>query len=354
MERKNIEKIQDVLGIILNHLLFVAGAITVLAFFRVDHPNLLLWIGLIIVPLLFYHFVKRPQKLVQPATFIICLAILSIVEKKISAQDWSDYYIIITFTYLIGYFIYYFINQFLRFWLLNQSTASNIPTSAIFRSGMGQTMGYVLCGSVILFLSAKVEWVKAIVAYIWTWIQNALQSISRGEDMSKPPTETPMQPDAGMSGNPFGEMLSEDPHYILRALVFFLIVTALVTGVVFCAHWIYYMIIDLDIFQKKVRHNGTLADNDDVREYCGVEKNSIRKKNTFLFRNNREKVRRIYQKRILKRKKELIGEQEESKLKYLTAKQCCDKLSEQQLKLVYEKARYSEEAISSDEVRLVK
>ena len=41
-------------------------------------------------------------------------------------------------------------------------------------------------------------------------------------------------------------------------------------------------------------------------------------------------------------------------LKYLTAKECCDKLSEQKLKLVYEKARYSEQTISAEDVRMAK
>ena len=353
MKRKVIEKIQDILVIVINHLLFVAGAITVLDFFHVNSPKLLLWIGMIIVPLLFYHFVKSPPNLIHPAMFIISLGGLSIAESKLSANDWSTYYYVIAFIYFVGYFIYVFISQFLRFWLLNQSTASNIPTKKIFRSGLGQTIVYAICSAVILFLSAKIEWVKAIVNYVRNGILAILRAMSSGESVPDA-TESTMRPDAGMYGNLAGEMISEDPHYFLRTLVFFLIVFAIASGVVFFAHLVYYLIKDIDFFKKRIKRNDILEDNEDVREYCGVEKKSTKTVPVFWFRNNREKIRRLYQKKIGKRKKELIGEQEEALLRYLTAKECCDKLSEQQLRTVYEKARYSEEVISAEDVRLAK
>ena len=38
----------------------------------------------------------------------------------------------------------------------------------------------------------------------------------------------------------------------------------------------------------------------------------------------------------------------------MTAKECCDRLSEQDLKRIYEKTRYSTEDISAEDVRLAR
>ena len=105
---------------------------------------------------------------------------------------------------------------------------------------------------------------------------------------------------------------------------------------------------------KQKKNSNVLKENEDIREYCGFEKNSAKKEKGFLFLNHREKVRRIYLKKILKRKKELIGERAQKQLKYMTAKECCDRLSEQNLKHIYEKARYSEVDISAEDIHLAR
>ena len=70
--------------------------------------------------------------------------------------------------------------------------------------------------------------------------------------------------------------------------------------------------------------------------------------------NNRQKVRKIFRKRVLKNKKFLVGDRTEKQLEYLTAKECCERLSEQKLKIAYEKARYSNEEITAEDIRRLK
>ena len=55
---------------------------------------------------------------------------------------------------------------------------------------------------------------------------------------------------------------------------------------------------------------------------------------------------------ILSEKKKLVGEQEQSRLEYFTAKECCSQLAEEHLQMVYEKARYSNKEIQREEVNL--
>ena len=92
----------------------------------------------------------------------------------------------------------------------------------------------------------------------------------------------------------------------------------------------------------------------DVREKCTVERVLDRRKRHSLFLSNREKIRKLYRSRIWKQKWFLIGDENPRKLEYLTATECCDKLSDNALKYVYEKARYSSEKITGEDVKWAK
>ena len=62
----------------------------------------------------------------------------------------------------------------------------------------------------------------------------------------------------------------------------------------------------------------------------------------------------MYRKRVLKSKALIVGTSGNKELEYLTAKECCDKISADSLKEIYEKARYSNASITADDVRTVR
>ena len=106
--------------------------------------------------------------------------------------------------------------------------------------------------------------------------------------------------------------------------------------------------------------NEELQTGIDIRETCIIEKNKKEAADWFAFLKPREKVRKIYRKQILKHKKDIIGENSPENLEYMTAEECCDKISSadkvsiKDLKLIYEKARYSAEEISAEDVKRIK
>ena len=108
MKREWMQNIQDSLCIILNHLLFVAAAITVLDLFQADSPKLLMWMILGVIPLVVYYFIPKSPVLIPPPIFVILLGVMSMAEKIMTTNDWATYYYVITFVYLIGYFLFYF------------------------------------------------------------------------------------------------------------------------------------------------------------------------------------------------------------------------------------------------------
>ena len=356
MKREWMQNIQDSLCIILNHLLFVAAAMTVLDLFQADSPKLHVWFMLVLIPFGFYYFSKKTPLLIPPPIFIILLGIMSMAEKIMTTLDLGVYYYIITFVYLIGYFIFYFTKKFLSFLRLNQNTASNIPIVDIFRNGIGLTTLFAACSSVILMISANVGWVKVIADKIWSGVLLILTWIFSGIE-TKPPLsgkEEITQKDPQLGGTNMSEVIPQQNLDYIRNVMIVLLCIAIAIGFILFLYYVYYVIKGWERAENDKGKKGRLSENDDVREYCGIEKKTQRKSGSFMFRTNREKIRKLYQKNVLKHKKELIGEQEQKRLKYLTAKECCDKLSKQQLKLVYEKARYSEEDITAEDVRLAK
>ena len=356
MKQESMQNLRDALCVVLNHLLFLAGVITISDLFQVDNPNLFLWALLVAIPLGVCFFTKKEPILIPPPIFILVLGVMSLAEKIMSSHDRGIYYYVITFVYLIGYFLFYFTKKFLDFLKLNQNTASNIPISDIFRNGIGLTAFFTACSSVILLVSSNIDWVKAIADKIWSWILVVLGYIFSGIDTKPPLTgkEEITQKDPQMGSSNMSEVIPIETLESIRNIIIVMLIVTIVIGLCLFIYYIYFVIKGLEGSDIRKKKKENLAENDDIREYCGVEKNPQRKIGSFIFRSNREKVRRLYQKKMIKRKKELIGEQEQQMLKYLTAKECCDKLSEQQLKLVYEKARYREEIISPEDVRMAK
>ena len=147
------------------------------------------------------------------------------------------------------------------------------------------------------------------------------------------------------------------PEFVRDAVI------TVVSGIVFISFILGCLVMLVLIYQfikeyfmpyDRKKQTKQLQSNEDIREYCGVEKTSQTKKFVFPFWNHREKIRRLYRKKVLQRKQELIGDEDAQQLEYLTAKECCDRLSEQNLKCMYEKARYSAEDISAEDVKLAK
>ena len=356
MKQNTMQKIQDCLCIILNHLLFIAVAITILDLFQVDGIYLFPCILLVVVPLCLYFIRKKVPILVPPPLFFVILAAMYFAEKIIAKNDWSIYYYIIAFAYLMGYFTYYFTKKFLDFLKLNQNTASNIPAQNIFKNGMGLTALFSACSSIILLVSTNVDWVKMFADKIWSGIRAILYYIFSGIKTNPPidGKEEFTQGDPQLGGANMNQVISEQTLEGIRNLMIALFCVAIIIGLTLFLYYVYYVIKGWEASDRRKKTKDKLAEDEDVREYCGIEKRSSKKVGSFLFRSNREKVRRLYQKTVTKHKKEILGEKELQYLKYLTAKECCDKLAEQQLKLVYEKARYSEEEISNEDVRLAR
>ncbi len=407
MKREWIERIQDFLVILMNHAVVVAIAITIMAIFGKQQPQIVLWISLAILPgflyvvrkkvkniFLFYgiHFMlligmvyfqaeqltkvlfiaimlfyllwsvrlkmlsKTGKEGLLPAPFFIVLTGILVLLNGAQGNDgWEIYYLLLTFGYLLGYFFYFYMEKYLQFVTINEKSASNIPEKSIFYAGMTQTVLFSSGSLLALILMANLDWFSKMMSRVGDWILNILRAIFAGIEfyVENEPEKALPEDIAQSPGGFHGDLIPEFVLVFIEKLVTVL-AYVVVVAVAVAAIWAFYRFLkeNFVIFQK--RNTRKLIENDDIREACDVKRNHKKRGRRILFGDNREKIRKLYQKHILKRKDVLIGNVEQKQLEYLTAKECCDKLNAEQLKKVYEKARYSIEEVTQEDVKIAK
>ena len=405
MKKRAIEIGCDLLLFFKNHCAIVAIAMTLTGVCRYDAPLFGVWMTLLGIPLYLYITRKKvqnfflfffvqllpvavacmisapigiklialcmtvfyvissikirlaeiPQEVVfMPVVSIAIFGGTHIIEEFFLKNGWGYYYFFLTFLYVIAYFFYYFLERYLNFVLVNKNSASNIPEAEIFRSGMKQTGVYVACGVAIMLLCVNVEWLSYIIRLVGRGLLAVIRFFVSFlvQDTVKPETTQQAQGNRGdMAG--FLEKGEAHPFWIflekvLMAAVFVGIIAAIIVGLVKG-----YQFLRKN-FRKIEKKHQEVQNGLDIRESCEIERGSGERSRWFSFLNNTEKIRKMYRKRVLKSKALIVGTSGNKELEYLTAKECCDKISADSLKEIYEKARYSNENITADDVRNVR
>lgn len=287
--------------------------------------------------------------------FIVLLGIMAMTETFYSKKGWELFYVIIALIYLAGYFVYNFMIQYLHFMKTNEGSAANIPEQEIFYSGMKQTLVFTFAGTLIMFFTANLGWFSQIMSIIGDWILNLLRALFSGfhyevvEEGEKMAMEQVMQSLDGIGevqGPSIFLLILEKMVTIIAVVVVAAVTVAVVIGI--------YKFLrgHFQLVEKKEKKK--LQSNQDIREKCDAKASKKEKTSWFTFLSNREKIRKLYRKRVLQGKAAIIGDIDQIHLECMTAKECCDKLGAENLKKMYEKARYSEEEISNLDVRKAK
>ncbi len=300
--------------------------------------------------------------LLHPVVSICSLATCALLNNTWGNREWEGYYILSAIIFLGSYSVYYFFCRFLRFLLVNESSAANIPKQEIFGSGMKQMLLFTLGGVMVLFLTANIGW----VSYLLSWVKRGLYVLlvlwiklfyrdMAGKEIE---LELPVAVEKNQGGfhmereNP-GILWTTLENVILLALAVglaVLVIKTVVKGIRYL--WNHFHAPD----KKEVRRLGAGID---IRETCVIEKTQKEAVNRFFFLSNRQKIRKIYRKQIFKNKNNIIADQDLEVLERMTAKECCEKILPEKdlaqlLQKIYEKARYSQEDVTAEDVRLVK
>lgn len=407
MKKEHVMLGSDLLLSLTNHWVVIAVAITVTGAFKYDTPHFGLWLALWGLPVYFYmtrakvhnfylFFLSQFLPLVvacsagvslgikliwivitlfymitsikirltefasefmmHPAVAVVMIGGGYLLDGLYLKLGWSSYYTTLIFVYLVFYFIYYFVNQYLVFITVNRNTASNIPEREIFASGMKQTIFCVFGSVIFMLLSTNVEW----MAYIMNLLKKGLVVLLKvmvyffNLEKSDPEIIASEQSSGGGGGLPFMEATDPHPFWVFlekvaMAAVFVGIIAVIILGIIKGYQFLRHNF--RTVSKNKLKE---ITGNQDIRESCEVEKRTGEERGWFSFLNNAEKVRKMYRKRILKNKLVIAGNVSDEELGFFTAKECCDKISADCLKAMYEKARYSNESVTAEDVRAVK
>jgi len=411
MKRKWIEIGQDLLVILLNHLMLISVCVTAVGQFKDYDHKVWLWSVLLIIPIFFYwarikisnfflfvalhlavpvaflflpiHIMSKVmmvftgivyliwsiwirvkerrhgEGLLRPAVMTGSLAVMLLIETFYSKNGWEGIFIAMAIIYAAGYYMYIFTSRYLRFLTVNESSVANIPEAEIFYRGLRQASLYTAGVTALLVLSSSAKWISSMDSWLLSGIKNILIKFFKYLFMRSETTEetSGMQqleelapPDLSIFANDSGPVLFWVVlEKIARVGVVLFLIGLVVFGIVKGARSIWKGFHKSYVKDEKKINSGM-----DIRETCTIEKTQKVRNNLFSFLNNREKIRKIYRKQVLKHRTAIIGDLNAEDLEYMTAKECCDKFAAEQLKEMYEKARYSAEEIVSDDVRAAK
>ena len=302
------------------------------------------------------RFVDHSEELVFiPTASISILGATCIIEELIVKKGWGNYYLLLTFIYLIAYFFYYFFSQYLSFIYINKNSASNIPEREMFVSGMKQTGVYVACVVTVMLMTVNVEWLAILFRLIGKGVRAVLRFLFSLLQTNQSADTEFAEETQGVMEDMAGLLETGGPHpfwaFMEKVTLAAFFVGAIVLTVMGIMKGYQYL---RKHFRGIERNQQQVQSGEDIRESCEIERDGEEHLRWFPFLNNAEKIRKMYRKSILKNKALIVEDAVSKELEYFTAKECCDKLSADTLKDIYEKARYSNESVTVNDVRNMK
>ncbi len=286
--------------------------------------------------------------------FVVGLAAAGLFLNNSQGQSGlTMYYLVPTLLFLGLYFIYIYLEHFSSFLVVNDSSAGRIPQGEIFRCGILLVSAFSAssAGLMILFSGTSIlSDLLRIIRMVLVWIVRLLFRGSSETEVAEMATEEAQDTSNGLYGLEGGESwwLWEVLEKIVMVLLAAGMIALAVYGVYRLAKFLYERFSDVKLPEGKDQELRT-----DYREKCGVEK-SERSARACVFGmlSAGERIRRIYKKEVWNGRHILVTEGDAAeRLNSMTARECGQGLSKQELSSVYEKARYSGESCTSEDVK---
>lgn len=365
------EKVENFLFFFLLHVAIGAASFLFTGRNMTEHVLFMFFAACYMI-LSFIKTFKESNNTTEPFSPVISVLISAVAisfQNDQGQSSWDAVYVEILVGVLALYAIYKYIHNYIAFLAANESSASIMPASDMFRSGIKLVSGYTLLGAGFLLLAGG-SWVTSLrkgLRGLFLWIVRSFLHLFTlliaSEEQAEEIMETPraMEPEPGGIGRVLPK--AEEPILIFRILE-----VAVTIGLVVLWLFLIYkgtvVLIELvrGRFTKSVELKAKDVYNDkgiDVREKCGVEKSwgQKGKKSSALFLSPYERVRRLYKKKVLSCAVELIDDTSEiktEKLGFFTARECADKLQLSALADIYERTRYSDQETTKETVRQMK
>lgn len=278
-------------------------------------------------------------------------AVAILLQHHQGTDSWDAYYTITLIGTIVLFFIIFYLQHYLDFLAVNQSSAGYLPASEMFRSGLGLTLGYTLPGAAVLFISTHFTWLSDILHYVkdfLIWLLRLLLSnLSQGtpeeDEIINQVVDTPID-NVLPGGEPF--WLLEVLWQILGCIILAAVIVVLTKLLFKFIRWLHAYLV-MHRAKEDVQEENAF----DVREKCDLEKNTEKKKENFFGSfSYRERIRKLYKKKLLSASIQM-SEQEKNRLAYDTAREWEEKLKTKGMAALYEQARYSDREVTGTDVK---
>lgn len=295
---------------------------------------------------------------IQLPVAVALSAISALLQRYQGTRGWDNYYLIPLIGGIALYFIIYYIEHYLDFLAMNDSSAGFLPAKEMFHSGMGLVLVYTVLGTIVLLLGSQFEWLAGILEPVKNLFLRFLRFLFSRQGSTEPEPEIPVEESVAtdsMGGMPLPE--GGEPFWLWTVLETLLII-AFYCGILFGVIMLLWKLIQLIRKYRNLHYSerGEMQTQDafDLRESCELEKKTGKSRQSiFSVLSPRERVRRLYKKKVLLSSSSL-PEEAKSRLELYTAREWEEKLETEGMARIYEQARYSGHEITGADVKKMK
>lgn len=278
--------------------------------------------------------------------------------RYLEIKDWDNYYIIALIAAIALYFIIYYVEHYLEFLSVNESSAGFLPAAEMFHSGMGLVLIYTLLGAGILLLSSQFAWLSGILQPIKALLLRFLRFLFSGKaDEPGEEIEIPIIEELQGNGEEMTLPEATEPFWLWKVLefiaivIFVCVICALVVLSLVKLFQLIRQYLNLHLRKERVVEEGETCD---FREKCELERNPERKRQSlFGALSPHERIRKLYKKKLLS-SAPLLSEEDRNRMGIYTAKEWERKLETKGMSELYEQARYSGCEMTGADVRRMK
>lgn len=267
--------------------------------------------------------------------------------------------------FMAGYFIFYYLRQFLSYVDINARTTENIPVKNVFYSSAGLAAGFTVIAFGLITICANRNLIEKISAMIRMLIRKLLSLIRFSPEEIHVEAELSGEqirgamPDLGEAVEP--SLFMQIMDVVLTLTAFGLILFFLVSGIVALRKFL------REGFNRKSYRPGfeETEYTDQIEKINDKEsRNDVKRRSLAerwkAARSPEEKIRRIYKRTVRKNVPSWEGEKIEELLDTATARESCALIFSgnicgvQEFVSIYEKARYGGELCLQEDVRRMK
>ncbi len=305
---------------------------------------------------------ERLDGIIAPVVAVGIIALSLFLLHFRGYQETDFYFICMAAFYFICYHIRCYLNHYLYFIAVNSGSAGYIPRREIFLAGTRLSFLFTLSGMAAVLLLSNLDWLARFFAMLKEgiiWLREHgffafLASLFAGmeEHFTEPiQNKSPAAP-AGM----YLEAGEAGLFWQILEKIFELLVPLFLLGMLLAALYRFVRMVRERFRQKKTFVNDAWGNaGRDIRERYEAKhsEKKTRPPKFWAFLSPDDKIRRIYRQRIGIKKSGLPKQNQGNTRPFesYTARECGNLFQEENLSLLYEKARYSNMKCTPEDVR---